>query len=133
MKIEEEYEGVLQNLESSIVALYRQNPDLIDLEVSAGIEWLARLYSAEAQGKTSKPRPIRGTSKTVADIVQQICEFHLGRQPLTTDKGELDNDTPLTPDIIAACLKRIQNSIEFWNKERGRQGYLDFVSQFIPK
>ncbi len=132
MKLEEEYEDVLQNMEASIIALYRQNPDLIDLEVSAAIEWLSRIYSAEAQGKTSKPRPIRGTSKTVADIVQQICEFHLGRKPLTTPEGELANSTPLTPDIIAACLKHIQNSIEFWNKERGRQGYLDFVRQFIP-
>lgn len=36
---------------------------------------------------------------------------------------------------IAACLKRIRKSVELWTKtktkEQGRQGYLNFVQNYI--
>ncbi len=32
---------------------------------------------------------------------------------------------------MIACLKRIRSSIQLWNKEGGRRGYLNFVSQFV--
>jgi hypothetical protein len=34
-------------------------------------------------------------------------------------------------DVIIACLKRIRKSVEKWNKQGGRQGYLTFVEQFV--
>ena len=30
-----------------------------------------------------------------------------------------------------ACLKRIRKSVQRWNKEGGRQGYLTFVGRFV--
>ena len=33
---------------------------------------------------------------------------------------------------IVSCLKRVRKSINRWSREAGRQGYLTFVSQFIP-
>jgi hypothetical protein len=39
--------------------------------------------------------------------------------------------TPKTVDEIITCLKRIQKSIRRWNKEGGRQGYLNFISEFV--
>jgi hypothetical protein len=38
---------------------------------------------------------------------------------------------PNTLDDIGACLRRIQKSIDFWNKRNGRQGYLSFVAQYV--
>lgn len=38
---------------------------------------------------------------------------------------------PITLDEIVACLKRIRKSIQFWTKEGGRQGYLNYVNGFI--
>jgi hypothetical protein len=41
------------------------------------------------------------------------------------------------PDIglpiseILEYLKKIQKSVPFWSKEGGRQGYLNFVNQYI--
>ena len=34
-------------------------------------------------------------------------------------------------EVIVACLKRIRESIQRWNKEGGRQGYLTFVQRFV--
>ena len=39
---------------------------------------------------------------------------------------------PLTVEEIIKCLKRIQTSVRRWNKQGGRQGYLKFVSEFLP-
>lgn len=39
-------------------------------------------------------------------------------------------DTPLQPVGLVLCLKKIRKSIDFWTKERGRQGYLNFVAEY---
>ncbi len=138
MSVEEEYQDVLQNLESAIIAYYREHPDLIDAEVDTALSWLVKLYNAEAQGKTSSYRVPRGVSGEVGELVQQMCEWRLGRQKLEVEelegKGlgikELEIEK-LEPREIVACLKRIQSFLKFWTKKAGRQGYLNFVAEFV--
>jgi hypothetical protein len=136
MSFEEEYQDVLHNIESAIVMYYREHPDLIDAEVEAGLEWLSKYYSAQAQGKTSSYRKPKGNSAQVAEAVKVVCDWRLEREKLsaTDEKGnrvELDIDSK-TPSEIVACLKRIKSSIKLWTKKGGRQGYLNFVKQYIP-
>lgn len=132
MAIEEEYEDVLQNIESGIIQIYKENPDLIDAEVATVLEALVRIYGAEAQGKSISSRPIRGVSKKVMESVQQMCEWRLGRATIGDPKSNLAKAPPTVEvDTIVACLKRIQSSIKLWTQKGGRQGYLNFVSQFI--
>lgn len=38
---------------------------------------------------------------------------------------------PMSVEEIVGCLKRVRRSIETWNKQLGRRGYYDFVSEFI--
>jgi len=126
---------VLQNLESAIIPVYRERSELIDAEVLMAIESLIRVYSAQAQGKSiSSRRPLRGLSQQVASSVQQMCEWRLGRVSLTDAEGNplSETPTPKTQNEIVDCLKTIQSSLRFWTKERGRQGYLNFVSEFLP-
>jgi hypothetical protein len=134
MTFEAEYEDVLQNLESAIIQVYREHSDLIDAEVLIAIESLIRIYGSQAQGKSISSRPLKGLSQQVASSVQLICEWRLGRVPLTDADGTpvTDAPTPHTPNEIVDCLKRIQSSIRLWTKKGGRQGYLNFVSQFLP-
>lgn len=132
MKIEEEYQDVLQNLEFAIMDVYRNRDDLVDAEVLNAIQALIRTYGPEAQGKSISTRPLRGITKEVADTVKEMCEFRLGRSPIANREGQtLDMSTPISLEILVACLKRIESSIKFWTKERGRQGYLDYIQQFI--
>ena len=139
MNVEEEYQDVLQNLEEAIIAYYRENPELIDSEVETAISWLIKVYSAEAQGKTTGYRQPKGISLKVADSVKQMCEWRLGREKLKVEdeSGEITEVglkelelEQLTPEQIVACLKKIQSSVKFWTKY-GRQGYLKFVAKFL--
>lgn len=134
MTFEKEYEDVLQNLEFAITQVYRERPDLIDAEVLMAIESLIRIYSAQAQGKSISSRPQRCLSQQVAESVRQICEWRLGQVPLTDAEGNPAPAAPIpkTPNEIVDCLKRIQSSIRLWTKKGGRQGYLNFVSEFLP-
>jgi hypothetical protein len=132
MTVEEEFQDVLQNIEFSIIQVYRGNPDLIDAEVLTAIEALIRLYSAEAQGKTVSTRPVKGIAKQVMESVQTMCEWRLGRVASADEEGSSpESSPPKTVDDVVACLKRIQSSIKFWSQKGGRQGYLNFVQQFI--
>ena len=42
MAVEEEYEDVLQNIESGIIQIYKENPDLIDAEVTTATRSLSQ-------------------------------------------------------------------------------------------
>jgi hypothetical protein len=30
-----------------------------------------------------------------------------------------------------ACLRKLHKSVEFWTKQGGRQGYLQFIEKFV--
>lgn len=124
-EFETEYEEILQNIELEIVTYYRQQPELIDLEVQAAIEWVARLYGGEAAGKVLAPRPIRGLSAEVANRVKEKCDL---LKQLSSD-GLISTSATLAE--ISECLKRILTSVKFWNKKNGRQGYLEYVAKFF--
>ena len=145
MDITEEYLDVLQNLEEPIIAYYRKNSDLIDAEVLTAITWLIKVYNAEARGKSSSYRLPNGLAGGVAEVVQQVCESSLGRGeiPLKPEKEGLikklfsvakagSEPRIITAQELLACLRRIQSSIKFWTKQSGRQGYLNYVSNFVP-
>ena len=130
---EEQYETILRNIESGIVYLYDENPEMTDWEVLAAIEGLIRRYRAETKGRQSPRPPLDPLTAEVYDLVEMICGWHRGTRPLL---GEGDKPLDfsietLTLDEIIACLKRVRKSINLWTQEGGRRGYLTFISQFL--
>jgi hypothetical protein len=81
INVEEDYLDVLQNLEFMIIQLYRENPDLVDAEVLNAVESLTRKYGAEAEGKSISSRPLRELTKQIANVLEEMAEFRLGRSP----------------------------------------------------
>ena len=132
MTVEDEYTDVLQNIEAAIVGVYREHRELVDWDALSAIEALIRAYSAEAHGKPATLRAVPGLTGQVAQAVRAMCEWRLGRENLTDEGGNnLIGPEPISLDVMLACLKRIRLSIQRWNKEGGRQGYLNFAKEFI--
>ena len=132
-KFEEEYMAVLHNLEFGIVQVYRQHPELVDWDAEIALDALIAFYNAQVQGKSAELRVLPGLQKEVAHFVQAMCELHLGRTSLR-DKNDQPlkfGTTPNTIEEIIACLKRIRKSVQRWNKEGGRQGYLNFIKDYV--
>jgi hypothetical protein len=127
MNVEEDYFDVLQNIEASIVAVHKEHRSLTDADALACIEALIRRYTAETRGKAKPVITLNGLANDVNKQVEYICEFRLGR--VTLENQPMIK--PITPDVMVLCLKRIRKSIEFWTKANGRQGYLNYIKQFV--
>jgi hypothetical protein len=132
-KFEEKYLDVLQNIEFGIVNVYRQHHELTNWDAMDAVEALIRHYTAEARNRTPPTVSLSELSQLVFDSVKAMCEWRLGRDELLDqdDRPVGPDMEPKTVDEIIACLKRIRRSIRFWEKKGGRQGYLNFVSEFV--
>ena len=140
MKLEEEYEDILQNLEFAIVSLYRDNPDLTDHDVETTIGQLIRTYQAEQTGRQiilSNMTPLR---QELYHSVYDMAEWRLERREmpdLTQGKKDkhftlmINLNQEIDVDILLLCLKRIRKSIRFWTKKYGYQGYLEYIDNFL--
>jgi hypothetical protein len=115
---------------------------MLDWDALKAIETLIRAYQAELTDHPVPEVDLKPLPQEVYESVKAMCEWRLGRtQLLVKEKKsffklpskkapELAIE-PKTTDEIILCLKRIRKSIERWNKRSGRQGYLDFISEFI--
>jgi hypothetical protein len=133
MDVEEDYLDILQNIEFAIMSDYRENPLLVDFDVEAAINALITLYHAQSQDHEPRRPNLNERATLVYERVQAMCDWRLGREDLVTADGSKDvpPPEPVTLDVIAACLKRIRKSVQWWNKEGRRQGYLTFVGRFV--
>ena len=133
MKVEEQYFDVLQNIETAIVSVYEIDARLLDLDVLDALDVLIRNYALEEQGVGVRTSRLSGPAQRVHDLVRRICEWRLGRQPLDTANPPADRwaSGELSLAELVLCLKRIRKSVRLWNEQSGRQGYLDYVRQFL--
>lgn len=129
---EEKYLDVLQNIEFGIVSVYRLHPEMVDWDALKAIETLIREYHAEITNHPVPALVLKPFALEVHDSVKAMCGWRLGRnQPLGDKKSTELSLEPKTTDEILLCLKRIRKSIQHWNRRGGRQGYLDFISEYV--
>lgn len=133
MSFEEEDVEVIYNIESAIVQIYQDNPNLLDAYIETALDYLIRVYKSEAEGRQAPRKSIRGSSSKVADQLQALCELFLGRAEAEDIEGNLLqlDITQKTASEMAITLKRIKSSVKVWSQKQGRQGYLNYVTEFI--
>ncbi len=133
-RVEDEHIDVLQNIELVIVTTYRYYPDMTDYDVMHMLEALIDGYKGEKIGRPPRDFRLSELEQELLEAVRSMCEWRLGRAPFPGEAPDSDDEElePKTVDEIILCLKRILSSVKRWNKYGGRQGYLDFVSDFLP-
>ena len=128
---EDEYLDVLQNIEMAILSVFREHDDLLDYDVDKVLNLLWTEYRNEKQGRiTSAPR-LGERAQMVYQRVKEVCEWRLGRRKEKIRGWFKAQLPPISIDEIMDCLKRIRKSIDLWNKQGGRQGYLYFIDHNI--
>jgi hypothetical protein len=132
-RVEEEYMDVLQNIEFGIVSIYRERAEMSDYDVMRTLEALIDSYTAEKIGRPPRDLRLSDLEHHLMDAVRGMCEWRLGRGALPGGPASSGNAAPEpnTVDEIILCLKRVLKSVRRWNKEGGRQGYLNFVIQYV--
>ncbi len=89
MKLEEQYEDVLQNIEFGIIRVYREHQDMTDWQALDAVQALIRTYQAEAKNQAAPTHRLQPLAQAVYDSAHAMCEWRLGRtQP------ELSHDEP---------------------------------------
>jgi hypothetical protein len=123
---------VLQNIEMAIVSVYRERGDLLDYDVNKVLNLLWKEYRNEQIHKPTLMPTLNANAQSVYDKVKAMCEWRLGRTDMTgKDKAIRVKPESISNDEILECLKRIRKSVDLWNKEDGRQGYLYFIDNNI--
>jgi len=129
-RIEERHPDVLHNLEFAIVRVYRAEPALLDLDAQDAVDALVQHYRAEQEGRRPPAIRLDSRAERVFHAVREICEWHLGRAPISGLDDEIPGASIPAAELVE-CLRRIQKSIRFWSREAGRRGYLGYVSQYV--
>jgi hypothetical protein len=127
---EEQNQPVLQSIEYAIVGVWRAQPALVDAEVESALEALIARYSAEATGREPRAVSLDASRRAVFDAVLPVCEWVRGRA--SAGGGESVGVEIASAGVLVDCLKRIRKSLQRWTKQMGRQGYLTFVSRYVP-
>lgn len=133
MRVEHRYTDVLQNIEFGIVITYKNHPEMADTNVMRMQEALIDKYGAEKIGRLPRHFSLSQMEQALLENVRRMCEWPLGRGTLTgsVEKSMEIAPEPITIDEIVLCLKRILKSVKRWNKDGGKQGYLNFVTQYV--
>ncbi len=134
-QFEEQYNDTLMSIEMTLVRPYRQREDVIDWDTLTAVKAAIRTYTAEQRRRAAPNLKLKPIPQTIYNELIETCERWLGRKPFVGPSGETTTltDNALTVSEIIACLKRIQRSIELWQKEGGRRGYFEFIDQFLPE
>lgn len=127
MSPDEKNLDVLQNIEFAVVEVWKQNPSLNNYNVMRAYECALAHYRAVAREQPPKPSNLTGLDAKVFDKVKEICDWRLG-----FSKAEKPEELPPVPvEDMLACLRKLGKSVELWTKQGGRQGYLQFIEQFL--
>jgi hypothetical protein len=111
----EEHLDLMQNIEGTIAALYRQDPEIEDWDVSEALKALVQRYKAQARGRTfAKPR-LTERSDSLFGMISGVLAV----------REDLD-----TPEDQLRALKEIRFSVRRHTEMHGRRGYLDFIIEF---
>jgi hypothetical protein len=124
MPIEQEFETVLKDIETSVVATWRKHPEMTDHAVLRVYEAAYAFYRSEQRGQPAKPHGLTGLDVVMFDSVFAICEGWLGR-------GKKAFSGPISAEDMVACLRRLTRSVKLNTQRAGRQGYLNFVGAFL--
>ncbi len=119
---------VLQNIEFEIVSYYKMHTEITDYTVVRVLEKLIDFYVARKIGRSPKNFSLNEKEIELAERVTNISEWRIGAQP----NQNMPEIVPIPLEELVECLKLILKSVEKSTKQNGRQGYLQFVSRFIP-
>ena len=130
MKWHEENLDVLQNLEFTIVEVWRAHPEMADYAAQRAYEAAFQYYKDQQRGHTPKAPTLKGLDATAYEALAEMCEIQLGRRAGPSDKTGGIPAVPL--EKLVACLRELGKSVERHTTLGGRQGYLKFIDKFLP-
>jgi hypothetical protein len=101
-------------------------PEMTNYTAMRAYDAAIAYYKDIARGQQPKEPKISGLDALAYKAVYDACESRLGK-PIANSPGS----EPLTAENLVSCLRRLSKSVDFWTKQSGRRGYLEFVGKFV--
>jgi hypothetical protein len=120
---------LLQNMELSVVEIWRAHPEMSDHVALRAYEAAFQFYRAEPRGHTPKPHALTGLDAATFDAVRAMCDFRLARGHCPVPGPA---DMPAIPlQEIVDCLRGLSKFVARHTKLGSRQGSLTFIEGFL--
>ena len=130
MSFAEDHLDVLQNLEFAIVEVWRANREMTDYHALRAYEAARQSYRAELRGNPASPPALTGLDAEAFEALKAMCEFRLGRNPGLASISD-EPIPPIPVERLVTCLQQLAKSVARHTQSGGRQGYLEFIDQFL--
>ena len=130
MNVVNDYLDVLQNIEATIVAVFKDRPDLLDTDVITALEKAITKYTREKKKLPALPVHMPEKSLFLFHAITAACEGRLDR----TSHDEVPDEVcgyRLPLRLMIPCLDRLLKSANNWHKREGSRGYLGFISKYV--
>ena len=134
MRVEEEFENVMLNIEMQIISVSNQDSKLTDWQVDKVFSAFLSKYKALSNGREVKEVTFNSPEKDLYLLIEGACDFFTGDSEEWGDGHfiiELDAEK-VSYENMVAIFKRLRKSLNTWTKRGGSQGYIYYISQFIP-
>jgi len=122
-----DYMDVLQDIEAAVVALWRAHPTMTNYTAMRAYDAAIAHYAALARQHTPKPDNLSGLDAALFQAVKGVADWRLGLVK-HADRPEV---SPLPLEDMVACLRKLRKSVDFWTERGGRQGYLEYIRQYV--
>jgi len=137
MDLPDKQMDILHAIESSIVDLYRNYPQLKDKEVRKALEKLIKRFRALATGRAViEPKCSSEIEEVLFRNIETALEVKrssMGGSPSEKPKSLFGRKSKqATPDeFFLASLRKVEKSVGKWTKRGGEQGYLNFIQGYV--
>jgi hypothetical protein len=129
----QDFTEVVYPIELAVLDVWEREPSLLDLEVADVFDVLARRYTLEDRGQASSAPRLSPQAALLYETVWSVSEAQTGRQPVPQRELRIAFRTDVTAAELAMCFKRLSRSVATWSERGGRQGYLEYISQLLPR
>ncbi|MBE8168153.1 MAG: hypothetical protein HAW66_07285 [Shewanella sp.] len=119
MNFEEAFELELQAIETSIISVYRNDRNTFDTQVERALNSVMTELKSQLKNSPIKSLDLSGADLALYDAISNSCKLLLNKE------------LAISIDDLIKCLKVLRKSVQRWNKKFGRQGYLNFVANFV--
>ena len=104
----------LATMEFAIAGCFGRHPDLTDHDVEEAINAVLPQFEPRNRDTSGRVARLNSLAREVYEKLLKAC-------------GVLEAPN----EQISACLKRIRKSVQFWRRDGGLRGYLNFINQNI--
>jgi hypothetical protein len=128
-------QGTLASIELAIVECFRAQSGLTDHDIEEAINAVLPAYEPTKRDTSGRVARLGPMAREVFTHISAVCRVMSDPDKLETEAG-----VPLATEMrmksvnaetMSACLKRIRKSVQFWRRDGGLRGYLNFISQNI--